>query len=76
MLYLLPMPTLIFSGSLALSTQGSIGISRIILYLYSVPEYYELGINFTPSDAETRHNALSDTGAFVAYSGSKTGYII
>ena len=28
-----------------------------------------------PSDAETRHNALSDTGAFVAYSGLKTGYI-
>lgn len=44
------------------------------LYLYSVPEYYESGINFTPSDSETRHNALSDTGAFVAYSGSKTGY--
>ena len=39
----------------------------------SVPEYYESGINFTPSDAETRHNILSDTGAFVAYSGSKTG---
>ncbi len=32
-----------------------------------------MGINYIPSDAETRHNELSDTGAFVAYSGVKTG---
>lgn len=38
-----------------------------------VPEYYEKGVNFSPSDAETRTNSLTDTGAFVAYSGKNTG---
>lgn len=40
----------------------------------SVPEYYEKGINFVPSAFDTKPNALSDTGAFVAYSGKNTGY--
>lgn len=30
---------------------------------------------FSPSDAETKHNELASTGAFVAYSGTKTGYL-
>ena len=41
-----------------------------------VPEYYERGVNFQPSDAQTRTNSLTDSGAFVAYSGKNTGYII
>ncbi len=39
----------------------------------SVPEYYEYGINYTPSDATIPRNAISSTGAFIAYSGAKTG---
>lgn len=40
---------------------------------FRVPEFYEYGINFTPSDPNIQRNAISDTGAFIAYSGAKTG---
>lgn len=39
----------------------------------SVPEYYECGLNVTPSDTEVKVSEISNTGAFVAYSGAKTG---
>lgn len=31
-------------------------------------------MNFIPFDFYTKPNALTDTGAFVAYSGKNTGY--
>jgi hypothetical protein len=46
---------------------------RFVFFLFSVPEYYESGINFTPADPQTKKNQISNTGAFCAYSGSKTG---
>jgi phosphoenolpyruvate carboxykinase (ATP) len=52
----------------------SFGITNpTILRNLSVPEYYECGVNFTPSDPNIPRNAISNTGAFVAYSGAKTG---
>lgn len=30
-------------------------------------------MKYAPSDRNTKMNAISDTGAFVAYSGAKTG---
>lgn len=44
-----------------------------ILRNLSVPEYYECGVNFTPSDPTVPRNEISSTGAFVAFSGAKTG---
>lgn len=44
-----------------------------ILRNLSVPEFYEYGVNFSPSDPTVQRNAISSTGAFIAYSGAKTG---
>lgn len=63
------------SNLLELSTQTLLETSRKLFIYPRVPEYYEYGIPYFPSDAETRHNELASTGAFVAYSGTKTGYI-
>lgn len=50
------------------------GIVRpTILRNLTVSEFYEYGINFTPSDHSVHRNEISSTGAFVAYSGAKTG---
>jgi hypothetical protein len=42
----------------------------------SVAELYESGLNYTPADPNTKPNKIADTGAFVAFSGAKTGYIL
>lgn len=39
----------------------------------SVAELYESGLNYTPADPNTKSNRIADTGAFVAFSGLKTG---
>jgi hypothetical protein len=46
---------------------------RYYILLLSTPEYYENGINYIPADPHTKKNQISSTGAFVAYSGLKTG---
>jgi len=48
-------------------------VNPTIVRNLSVPEYYEYGINFTPSDPNVHRNEISNTGAFIAYSGAKTG---
>lgn len=40
----------------------------------SAAELYESGLNYTPADPNTKPNKMADTGAFVAFSGAKTGY--
>lgn len=40
----------------------------------SVPELYESGLNYTPADPNTKANLIADSGAFVAFSGGRTGY--
>jgi phosphoenolpyruvate carboxykinase (ATP) len=48
-------------------------INANIVRNLSVPELYESGLGHTPGDPDTRKNLISSTGAFVAFSGLKTG---
>ena len=41
--------------------------------IFRVAEYYETGAIRNPADPETRKSCLADTGAFVAFSGAKSG---
>jgi phosphoenolpyruvate carboxykinase (ATP) len=47
--------------------------SRSIYRNLSVPKYYELSITGNPSHPTTSPSCLSSTGAYVAYSGEKSG---
>lgn len=44
-----------------------------VLPLSSVLEYYETAMHLIPADPSTRKNQIASTGAFIAYSGAKTG---
>ena len=46
---------------------------EVLFDLVSVPELYESGLNYTPADPNTKANLIADTGAFVAFSGARTG---
>lgn len=66
--------TKIFSSHLESPIQQSSETSRnFSIYSFRVPEFYEYGVNFTPSDPTVHRNEISNTGAFIAYSGAKTG---
>lgn len=47
--------------------------SRVIYRNLSVPRYYELSVTHNPAHPKTPPSCLSDTGAYVAYSGEKCG---
>ena len=38
-----------------------------------ISQYYEMGCIVNPADPETRKSCVADSGAFVAYSGAKSG---
>jgi ATP-dependent phosphoenolpyruvate carboxykinase len=42
-------------------------------YLYRISEYYEGSSITNPADPETKRSCMADSGAFVAYSGLKSG---
>jgi hypothetical protein len=44
--------------------------------LFRIASFYEHGMKYAPSDRNTKMNTISNTGAFVAYSGAKTGYFL
>lgn len=46
---------------------------RYYLPWYSASELYVQGMQYTPADPFTKHNDIASSGAFVAYSGLKTG---
>jgi hypothetical protein len=41
--------------------------------LSSAAELYESGLNYTPADPNTKPNRIASSGAFVAFSGARTG---
>jgi ATP-dependent phosphoenolpyruvate carboxykinase len=43
------------------------------LDLFRISEYYERGAINNPADPETKKSSIADSGAFVAYSGAKSG---
>ena len=47
--------------------------SRLIYRNLSVPRYYELSVTHNPAHPTTAPSCLSDMGAYVAYSGEKSG---
>lgn len=49
--------------------------NKQVLYNLNVPQLYEAGLfgENTPADFDTKTSTLADTGAFVAFSGTKTG---
>lgn len=46
---------------------------QVLFDLVSVPELYESGLNYVPADPNTKANLIADSGAFVAFSGARTG---
>lgn len=42
-------------------------------HTFRISEYYETGAIRNPADPETRKSCIADSGAFVAFSGNKSG---
>jgi hypothetical protein len=59
--------------SLGLPSHQSTETLGNCFFHFSVPEYYEFGIQSTPAAANTKRSCLADNGAFVAFSGKCTG---